>query len=185
MRNNTVRKMAVNAMVAALTLNLFNKHADRVRMANIAQIANVLQSMILTREDKMVLTPTYYIFKMYKVHQDATYVPLDIACERRVVREDRIVPTLSATASRDAEGILHLSLANIDLNEPCEVEVSLDGIKAKSVTGEILTSSRIDDYNTFDEPNKIATKAFDKARISKGKLMVTIPAKSIVTLTLE
>ena len=180
-QQNTMR----DAMVAALTLNVFHKYTDRIRMANIAQIANVLQSMILTREDKMVLTPTYYIFKMYKVHQDATYVPLDIACERRVVREDRIVPTLSATASRDAEGILHLSLANIDLNEPCEVEVSLDGIKAKSVTGEILTSSRIDDYNTFDEPNKIATKAFDKARISKGKLMVTIPAKSIVTLTLE
>lgn len=180
-QQNTMR----DAMVAALTLNVFHKYTDRIRMANIAQIANVLQSMILTREDKMVLTPTYYIFKMYKVHQDATYVPLDIACERRVVREDRIVPTLSATASRDAEGILHLSLANIDLNEPCEVEVSLDGIKAKSVTGEILTSSRIDDYNTFDEPNKIATKAFDKAHISKGKLMVTIPAKSIVTLTLE
>ena len=180
-QQNTMR----DAMVAALTLNVFHKYTDRIRMANIAQIANVLQSMILTREDKMVLTPTYYIFKMYKVHQDATYVPLDIACERRVVREDRIVPTLSATASRDTEGILHLSLANIDLNEPCEVEVSLDGIKAKSVTGEILTSSRIDDYNTFDEPNKIATKAFDKARISKGKLMVTIPAKSIVTLTLE
>ena len=180
-QQNTMR----DAMVAALTLNVFHKYTDRICMANIAQIANVLQSMILTREDKMVLTPTYYIFKMYKVHQDATYVPLDIACERRVVREDRIVPTLSATASRDAEGILHLSLANIDLNEPCEVEVSLDGIKAKSVTGEILTSSRIDDYNTFDEPNKIATKAFDKARISKGKLMVTIPAKSIVTLTLE
>ena len=180
-QQNTMR----DAMVAALTLNVFHKYTDRIRMANIAQIANVLQSMILTREDKMVLTPTYYIFKMYKVHQDATYVPLDIACQRRVVREDRIVPTLSATASRDAEGILHLSLANIDLNEPCEIEVSLDGIKAKSVTGEILTSSRIDDYNTFDEPNKIATKAFDKARISKGKLMVNIPAKSIVTLTLE
>ena len=180
-QQNTLR----DAFVAALTLNVFHKYTDRIRMANIAQIANVLQSMILTREDKMVLTPTYYVFKMYKVHQDATFIPMDIQCTRRVVRDDRIVPTLSATASRNAEGTVHISLANIDLAQPCEVEIPLDELKAKSVQGEILTADRIDDHNTFEQPDKIRLKAFDKARISRGKLYVTLPAKAIVTLTLQ
>lgn len=106
-------------------------------MTNIAQIANVLQSMILTKEDKMVLTPTYHVFEMYKVHQDATYLPLELNCERKVVRDDRIVPMVSATASRDANGLIHISLSNVDLQESQEIELNLGEVKAKSVTGRI------------------------------------------------
>ena len=91
-------------------------------MTNIAQIANVLQSMILTKDDKMVLTPTYHVFEMYKVHQDATYLPLELNCERKIVRDDRIVPMVSATASRDANGFIHISLSNVDLQESQEIE---------------------------------------------------------------
>lgn len=180
-QQNTMR----DAFVAALTLNVFHKYTDRIRMANIAQIANVLQSMILTREDQMVLTPTYYVFKMYKVHQDATFLPLDIQCKRRIVRDDRIIPTLSATASRDKQGCVHLSLANIDLKQSCEVEIPLGSLKAKHVSGEILTSADISDHNTFDHPDKVQPNTFNEAQINKGILRVTLPAKSIVTLTLK
>ena len=180
-QQNTLR----DAMVAALTLNVFHKYTDRIQMANIAQIANVLQSMILTRDDKMVLTPTYHVFKMYKVHQEATYLPLDLQCERRVVSYDRIVPTVSATASRDRDGVVNISLANIDLTKTCDVEIALEGVKGKQVSGVILTSADISDHNTFEKADKVQPQAFDKARINKGVLKVTLPAKSIVTLSIR
>ena len=180
-QQNTLR----DAMVAALTLNVFHKYTDRIQMANIAQIANVLQSMILTKDDRMVLTPTYHVFHMYKVHQDATYLPLDVQCERRVVRDDRIVPTVSATASRDDEGTVHISLANIDLENTCDVEIALGGVKGKSVSGTILTTGNIDDHNTFEQPDKVKPADFNGARLVKGTLKVTLPAKSIVTLSIR
>ena len=180
-QQNTLR----DAMVAALTLNVFHKYTDRIQMANIAQIANVLQSMILTHDDKMVLTPTYHVFKMYKVHQDATFLPIDLQCERRVVSHDRIVPTVSATASRNRDGIVNISLANIDLNKTCDVEIALEGVKGTQVSGVILTSANISDHNTFEKADKVQPQAFDKARINKGILKVTLPAKSIVTLSIR
>ena len=180
-QQNTLR----DAMVAALTLNVFHKYTDRIQMANIAQIANVLQSMILTKDDRMVLTPTYHVFHMYKVHQDATYIPLDVQCERRVVPDDRIVPTLSATASRDDEGTVHISLANIDLENTCDVEIALGDVKGKSVSGTILTTGNIDDHNTFEQPDKVKPADFSSARLVKGTLKVTLPAKSIVTLSIR
>lgn len=180
-QQNTLR----DAMVAALTLNVFHKYADRIQMANIAQIANVLQSMILTRDDQMVLTPTYHVFHMYKVHQDATFLPLDVRCGRRVVRDDRIVPTLSATASRDKEGVVHISLANIDLTQTCDVEIALEGMTGKTVDGTILTAKNANDHNTFGQPDKVKPAGFDKAVINKGVLKVTLPAKSIVTLSIR
>lgn len=103
-QQNTLR----DALVASLTLDIFHKYTDRIKMTNIAQIANVLQSMILTKKDKMVLTPTYHVFEMYNVHQDATFLPLDLQCERKIVRGDRIVPMVSATASRNKEGVVHM-----------------------------------------------------------------------------
>ena len=150
-QQNTMR----DAFVAALTLNIFHKYVDRIKMANIAQIVNVLQSMILTDGPKMVLTPTYHVFEMYNVHQDATYIPLDIECERKVVRDDRIVPMLSATASKDNDGLVHISLANVNLEESQTVSIDLDGIKNKAVTGRILVSEKIDDYNSFENPDKV------------------------------
>ncbi len=180
-QQNTLR----DAMVAALTLNVFHKYTGRIQMANIAQIANVLQSMILTKDDKMVLTPTYHVFHMYKVHQDAVCIPLDIRCERRVVRDDRIVPTLSATASRDGEGVVHISLANIDLEHTCDVDIDLGDVTGKSVTGTILTAAGIADHNSFEQPDVVKPEAFGGARLAKGMLKVSLPAKSIVTLSIR
>jgi alpha-N-arabinofuranosidase len=180
-QQNTLR----DAFVAAVTLNVFHKYTDRVKMTNIAQIANVLQSMILTKGDKMVLTPTYHVFRMYNVHQDATFIPLGIDCTTRDVRDNRQVPTISATASRDANGLVHISMANIDLNEDAEISIDLGSIKAKTVTGTILTSANISDYNTFENPDHVAPTTFSGAKLSKGTLKVKMPAKSIVTLELQ
>lgn len=171
-----------DAFVASLTLDVFHKYTDRVKMTNIAQIVNVLQSMILTKEDKMVLTPTYHVFEMYKVHQDATYLPMELNCEKKVVRDNRIVPMVSATASRDANGVIHISLSNIDLKETQEVDLSLENVKAKNVTGRILTAANIGDYNSFENSGAVTPKEFTAIKVNKGNLKVTLPAKSIVML---
>jgi alpha-N-arabinofuranosidase len=196
-QQNTMR----DAFVAALSLNVFHKYTDRIQMTNIAQIANVLQSMILTQGDKMVLTPTYYVFKMYVPHQDATFLPFDLKCDQMDVRNERFtpgrsqdeepfrhLPMLSATASRNADGFIHVSLANVDLKQKQTVTISLDGTKAESVTGTILTSTNIADHNTFDRPQTAHEAPFTDAKIDKKdktKLVVTLPAKSIVTLKVK
>ena len=180
-QQNTMR----DAFVASLSLDIFHKYTDRVKMTNIAQIANVLQSMILTKEDKMVLTPTYHVFEMYNVHQDATFLPADLQCAYKNVRDARNVPMISSTASRDKEGRIHVSLSNISLTESADVTINLEGINGKQVSGRILTADKIDDYNTFENPEVIAPKAFKDAKIQKGALLVKIPAKSIVVLEIK
>lgn len=185
-QQNTMR----DAFVASLSLDIFHKYTRRLKMCNIAQVVNVLQSMILTKDEKMVLTPSYYVFKMYNVHQDATFLPLDIQCDSMEVGgENRHFPSklpmLSATASRDARGVVHISLSNIDVEKSQEVTVSLAGINAKKAVGEILTSASIDDMNTFERPDKVKPAAFTDAKISKGVLKVKLPRQSIVTLTLQ
>lgn len=194
-QQNTLR----DAFVASLSLDIFHKYTDRLKMANIAQIVNVLQSMILTKDDKMLLTPTYHVFKMYGVHQEATYIPIELDCkimnlegERNQMREElidypvlRTLPMVSATASKNAEGKIHISLSNIDLENELEVTINLGDVKATKAVGEILTSAKIDDYNTFENPNLVKPAAFDEVKVKKGVLKVKLPAKSIVTLQLQ
>ncbi|WP_289770456.1 alpha-L-arabinofuranosidase C-terminal domain-containing protein [uncultured Duncaniella sp.] len=180
-QQNTMR----DAMVAALSLNVFQRHTDRVKMTNIAQVANVLQSMVLTRGDKMVLTPTYYVFKMYIPHQGATPIPLDVTTVRKDVRDGRSVDMLQATASRK-DGKNTVSLSNVDLDKDMEVAIALGNeSKARNITGNILTAGSIDDYNDFDKPEKVTLKPFSGAKAAKGSIKVKLPAKSIVTLTFE
>ncbi len=180
-QQNTMR----DAMVAALSLNVFQRHTDRVKMTNIAQVANVLQSMVLTRGDKMVLTPTYYVFKMYIPHQGATPIPLDVTTVRKDVRDGRSVDMLQATASRK-DGKITVSLSNVDLDKEMEVAIALGNeSKAKNISGNILTAGSIDDYNDFDKPEKVTLKPFSGAKAAKGSIKVKLPAKSIVTLTFE
>lgn len=190
-QQNTMR----DAMVAALSLNIFHKYTDRVRMANIAQIVNVLQSMILTDTKgtgHMVLTPTYHVFKMYTPFQNATYVPLDIQTSTRNVKggkmhnmEDGSVPFISATAAKTVSGTTVIAIANTSLEKAQQVAVNLGSIKAKSVGGEILTAKSVSEYNDFDNPERITRKPFDGAKIKKNTLDVKLPPMSIVTLELK
>ena len=181
-QQNTMR----DAMVAALTLNVFHRHADRIHMANIAQVANVLQAMWLTDGDKLILTPTYHVFRMYAPHKDAVSIPLSVACETIKDANGRPVPTLAATASRAADGSVAICLTNPMLDENCEVDIALPyAIPSKISSAEILTSAKISDMNTFEAPETVKPQAFDGAKIKKGHLMIKMPKASIVALTLR
>lgn len=181
-QQNTMR----DAMVAALTLNIFHTFADRVCMTNIAQIANVLQSMVLTRGNQMVLTPTYYVFKMYVPHQDAKLIPLRVEANSITAHDGRRLPSVSATASTK-DGTATISLANTDLTEDATVTISLNGINAKTITGEILHADSINDYNDFGQPEKVSLKPLSPKswKVKGDKLVVTLPAASIATLSLR
>lgn len=179
-QQNTLR----DAMVAALTLNVFNRYPERIQMANIAQIVNVLQSMILTDADRMVLTPSYHVFELYKIHQDATALPCDLLADRREIR-GRQVELVSASASRAADGTVNLTLANIDLDAPRQVEIDLAGLDPRSVAGRVLTAEHATDHNTYDDPYRVAPEPFEGARIAGGRLTLTLPARSIVALQIK
>jgi alpha-N-arabinofuranosidase len=173
-----------DAIVAGVNLNIFNAHADRVKMANIAQMVNVLQSVILTDSDKMLLTPTYWVFYLYRVHQDATLLPVSFSCNRYELN-GRKLDAVSVSASKDAAGKIHITLVNIDPNSEQTVETDLRGVTVKSVSGQALTSANLTDHNTFDKPNVVSVKDFKGAKLSKGTLSVTLPAKSVVLLEVE
>jgi len=179
-QQNTLR----DAILAAINLHIFQAHADRVTMANIAQMVNVLQAMILTDKEKMLVTPTYHVFEMFKVHQGATSLPLTLTTPDYAVGENKI-PAVSASASRDAAGKIHVSLANANPNTAITVSCTLSGVTAKSVTGRVLTAPAINSYNTFAAPHTVEPAKFDGAILAEGKLTIALPAKSVVVLTLE
>ncbi|HJU52994.1 MAG TPA: alpha-N-arabinofuranosidase [Pyrinomonadaceae bacterium] len=179
-QQNTLR----DAVVAGVNLNIFHKHSDRVRMTNIAQMVNVLQAMILTDEGKMVLTPTYHVFRMYRVHQGATLIPIELNAPEYKL-EKASVPSLSASASRDKEGKLHLSVVNLDPNRPAEITTTIAGQTVKSITGEVLTAPAMNTMNTFDQPNTIKPTPFNGYKLQDSKLTLSIPPKSVVVLELQ
>lgn len=172
-----------DAVLAALNLNIFARHADRVRMANIAQMINVLQAMILTDKEKMVLTPTYYVYKMYVPFQDATFVPVSFDAGT-YTHNGITLPSIDAIAARDKAGKLWLAIANVDPNQPAEIEVSLAGVNAKSAAGETLSAPKVDSVNTFDTPNTVVPKAVS-AKAQDGKLALELAPKSVTVIAVE
>jgi alpha-L-arabinofuranosidase len=179
-QQNTIR----DAMIAGVTLNVFNNHADRVRVANLAQVINVLQSVILTNEEKMILTPTYHVMEMYNVHQDAKLLPITITSNDYILGNEKI-PAISASASVDAKGVTHISLVNIDSKNSQSVSINTFGSVYKSVTGRILTSSTLQDHNSFEVPDKIRPAEFQDAQLKDNSLNVKLPPFSVVVLELK
>ena len=170
-----------DAILAALNLNIFARHADRVRMANIAQMVNVLQAMILTDKEKMVLTPTYHVFKMYVPFQDATLVP--VAFDAGTYTHGQItLPRVDAIAAKDTSGKLWLAITNVDPNRQVEIEASLAGVTATAATGETLTAPKVDSVNTFEAPNTVAPKPVS-ARVRSGKLTLRLEPKSVTVIS--
>ena len=183
-QQNTMR----DAFVAALSLDVFHRHSDRVRMANIAQIANVLQSMILTDTNgngHIVLTPTYHVFRMYQPFQDATYLPLDVKCDSMKVRDNRTIPMVSASAAKTKDGNIVISLANVSLDKAQNIDVDIEDAGIKNISGEILASKNIGDYNDFNNPNVVKPVPFKDVKVKRNTLKVKIPAKSIVVLNIK
>ena len=173
-----------DAVVAGINLNIFNQHSDRVRMTNIAQMVNVLQAMVLTDREKIVLTPTYYVYKMYKVHQGATLIPLELTTPEYKI-DQASVPAVNASASRDSEGKLHVSIVNLDPNRSAEITTSVTGATIKDIAGEVLTSQVMNEMNTFDNPNAIKPSTFRGFRIQGSQIILHIPPKSVVALQLQ
>ena len=170
-----------DALVAGLTLNIFNNQCARVKMANLAQTINVLQALILTKAEKMILTPTYHVFEMYKVHQDAMLLPADLQCKQYKFAGNSI-PSLSFSASRNKAGKIHISLCNLDPNNPAEIVCELRGYEAKSITGRLLTASRMTAHNTFDNPETLKPTVFKAVQLKNNNVFTTLPSKSVVVL---
>jgi alpha-N-arabinofuranosidase len=177
-QQNTLR----DALVAGLHFNIFNNHADRVFMANIAQTINVLQSVILTEGAKMILTPTYHVFDLYQVHQDAVKLPVYVESE-----DIRGMPVISASASQDEDNRIHVSLTNIDTAKAQRVKVELRGVTvspAVKVSGRIVTALNMAAHNTFDRPDEVTVKDLPGLAVSGGSLNLELPPMSVVTVEL-
>jgi alpha-N-arabinofuranosidase len=179
-QENTLR----DALVAATNFHIFMRHADRVRMANIAQMVNVLQSMIRTDGPRMVLTPTYYAFLMYRPFQGATAIPVNMSTPNYTIGSET-VPAIDVTAARGADGTTYVGLINADPNQPADVSLSLPGSAQRRVTGELLTGAKMDSRNDFGQAEQVRTVPFSSARWSGGTLDVSMPAKSVVVLTIK
>lgn len=180
-QQNTVR----DAVTAALYLNIFNNQCRRVKMANIAQTINVLQAMLLTKDNQLVKTPTFYVFKMFKVHQDATMLPIDVKCPEYQY-EGKSIPAVSASASQDAQGKVHVSLANLNPNQDIEIAIDVRGASkfAKSA-GEVITGPAMNSYNDFGKPEQVNIQAFKDFKIKDNSIVINLPSKSVVTLELS
>jgi len=172
-----------DAVLASLNLNIFARHADRVRMANIAQMVNVLQAMILTDKEKMVLTPTYYVFKMYVPFQDATYVP--VAFDAGTYKRGEItLPRVDAIAARDANGKLWVEITNLDAESPVAIDAEIAGVTAKSARGDTLTAPAVDSINAFESPTAVMPEPA-AVRVQNGKLSLTVAPKSVTVISIE
>ena len=179
-QQNTMR----DALVAGLNLNIFNKHCDRVKMANIAQLVNVLQSVILTEGEKMVKTPTYHVFHMYQCHQDAELVESFVETKKIGLEENHMVPNLQESVSMGQDGLLHVTLVNLSLDEAQNIETVLTDASVDEVTGTILTNS-MTAHNTFDAPDTVHTESFSDVKISDGNVTFTIPPCSVLHLAMK
>ncbi|HMA51121.1 MAG TPA: alpha-L-arabinofuranosidase C-terminal domain-containing protein, partial [Magnetospirillaceae bacterium] len=168
-----------DAILASLNLNIFMRHADRVRQTNIAQMVNVLQSMVMTDGPKMFLTPTYYVYKLYVPFQDATLVPVQFDAGHY-----RDLPRFDAVAARDAQGKLWLAVTNIDPNQPGHLAIGLGGTAGQAAFGQVLTAPKVDSVNSFASPETVAPKPIEAA-VKDGKLDLVLPPKSIAVLRVQ
>ena len=180
-QQNTVR----DAMVASVNLDLFNKYCRRVKMANIAQTVNVLQAMILTKGDEIVRTPSFYVFKMYTVHHDATLLPSDIESEKYTMNNESI-PALSATASKDDNGKIHITITNLNPEKGTSVTCELRGTdNVDFLKGSIVTGAKINSYNDFGKKEEVTLKSFSDVKVKNNVVTVNMPSKSVVMVELQ
>ncbi len=178
-QQNTLR----DALVAGINLNIFNNHADRVKMSNIAQTINVLQSVILTKDDEMVLTPTYYVFKMYSVHQDATMIPASLKTGDYTM-DGNSVPTVNASASTK-DGVVSITICNLNPNNSENIKISVPESEFASASGQIITAEHMNDFNDFGKRESVHLMEFDVAKPKDGKLVFELPSKSVVLIQLK
>jgi alpha-N-arabinofuranosidase len=179
-QQNTMR----DALVAGLTLNLLSAHCGRVKMANIAQMVNVLQAMVLTEGARMLCTPTYHVFDLYQVHQEATLLPSELDTEDYEFAGERM-PMVSAAASREAGRCINITLCNTHPRDEALVVCDLRGVSPRSVSGRVLAAGSMQAHNTFDAPEAVKPAPLTGARIEAGLVRVTLPPMSVTALALD
>ena len=179
-QQNTLR----DALVAATTFNIFNNHAARVKMANIAQMVNVLQAMLLTDKEKMIVTPTFLVFELYTAHHDAKLLPTELVSQDYAFGSEKI-PAVNVSASRDEAGKIHVSFCNLNPNEAAEVTCELQGAKAQTVSGHVLTAPEMNAHNTFDHPDTLKIAELKNCQTSGSGFNVTLPSKSVVMVEVQ
>lgn len=200
-QQNTIR----DAVSAALFFHIFHDHADRITMANIAQIVNVLQAMILTREDRMLLTPTYHVFEMYKIHQGGRRIPLKLNSPAYTCESAKPPPAepsesykadaspseawtngidaLSVSASVAKDESINISLVNTSPTESHSVEIKFAGSARKDIRGRLLHAKRMDAHNTFDQPDTVQPRPIQTLKSTGNTIQLTLPPASVSTLT--
>lgn len=179
-QQNTMR----DALVAGIHLNLFNNHCDRVQMANIAQTINVLQAVVLTEGEKMLLTPTYHVFDMFKVHQDAELLQFSIDGGEYHCK-DEVIQQISASASVDEKNRINISLCNLNPNESASINCSLRGRDFSKINGSILKAAEMNAHNTFESPMDVKPEVFNGAELKNNELDITLPPMSVVVITID
>ncbi len=179
-QQNTLR----DAVSGAISLNIFNNHAERVRMANIAQTVNVLQAMVLTEGEQMILTPSYHVFDLFAPHQDAALIQIEVETADYVFSGET-VPGLSVSASMTRDGALMMTIANPDPNADVQARVDLGAHMPTKVSGRILTSARMNDYNDFKDGDKVRPRAYTGASFEAGALRLHLPKMSVVAVELR
>ncbi|MCU4674063.1 alpha-N-arabinofuranosidase [Catenovulum sp. 2E275] len=179
-QQNTIR----DAVIAATNLNIFHRYAERVQMTNIAQMINVLQAMILTDKEKMLLTPTYHTFKMYVPFQDATHIPVQTEQMAYESFEGESYPVVSASAAKALDGKTYIALVNLSASDEAEVKINLQGEKAKLAKGQLLTSPKMNTFNSFDNPERVKPVKVEH-KVKSGQLNVKLPAHSVMVIQLN
>ena len=179
-QQNSIR----DALVAALSFNIFHRHTKRLHMANIAQTVNVLQAVVLTRGDEMIVTPTYHAFEMYRPFQDATFVPTDLQGGGRYEHGEFSVPRVSATAALAAGGGLVVALVNLHASDAVDVDVRVSGYDAAGASARVLAGDAIDAHNTFEIPDAVRPVELP-VRLEGNGLSMTLPARSVSVIRLE
>ena len=174
-----------DALIAGISLNIFNRHCDRVRMANLAQIVNVLQALILTRGEEMILTPTYHVFDLYQVHQDADLLDFQLDCGDYELNGEKI-PALNASVSRDETGRVNVTLCNLHATERVDLVGCFNSaeLKIERVEGTVLTADQVNAHNTFEETNKVKPEVFKDVQLKEAGFAATLPAASVLRLSL-
>ena len=151
---------------------------------DIAQLVNVLQAVILTEGDKMVKTPTYYVFKMFSCHQNGELLESTLNSSKIGLEDQYMVPNLHESVSRGKDGKIHITLGNLSCTDAYDVTSSLMGENIKSVKATVL-AGKMDDYNTFDQPDVVFEKAFDDISFEGDKITFKIPASSVMHIEVE
>lgn len=179
-QQNTLR----DALVAGIILNIFNSHSDRVRMANIAQTVNVLQALIFTKEEKIILTPTYHVFNMYKIHHDSVLLNVKYKNIQYIYKNDKI-PQINVSASIDLKNKINITLCNLNHLEKTKIKCELKNCKQKKIKACILTGNKMNSHNTFRNPEEVKPKVFNEISFKENNLSLEIPKMSIIAIEIS